>query len=88
MQLWCLAVQRGAGARTVTIDIVTQHAYNHATVTPRYPNLNYPDPRLSGSQNYLAHDIGLCHYRTNAYTQSVHFQSHACRLCLKMAEST
>ena len=45
--------------------------------------------------NYLNHKItlhmtcGLCNYRTNAHTQyiqSVHFQSHACFLCLKMAE--
>ena len=31
---------------------------------------------------------GLCNYRTNAHTQSVQFQSHACFLCLKMVEST
>ena len=44
VQLWYLAVQRGAGARTVTIDIVTQHAYNHTTVTPQLS-----EPQLSGS---------------------------------------
>ena len=46
--------------------------------------LDYPNHKIT---LHVTH--GLCNYHTNAHTQyiqSVHFQSHACFLCLKMAE--
>ena len=47
--------------------------------------LDYPDHKIT---LHVTH--GLSNYRTSAHTQyniqSVHFQSHACFLCLKMVE--
>ena len=71
-------------ARTYVCMYVCRYSESSVIRTSIIRILDYPDHKIN-----LHVTRGLCNYRTNAHTQyiqSVHFQSHTCFPCLKMAE--